>query len=165
MRKRVSKKGLTVNAVAGSYVVVLGLDISNARRKGLRGFAIKRTDKTEDESYWMSGTKTFQSVEPHPAPGGQYSSLVHPFQSFQWSDYSAKPGYSYTYEVVALYGPVDALERRIGVEVSVKTEPIQGAEHTIHFNRGSVAIRQFNQELGDVVRGVFAQSLTLMRER
>ena len=143
MRKRVSKKGLTVNAVAGSYVVVLGLDISNAKRKGLRGFAIKRTDKTGDESYWMSGTKTFRSVEPHPAPGGQYSSLVHPFQSFQWSDYSAKPGYSYTYEVVALYGPVDALERRISVEVSVKTEPIEGAEHTIHFNRGSVATQEY----------------------
>jgi hypothetical protein len=143
MRKRVSKKGLTVNAVAGSYVVVLGLDISNAKRRGLRGFAIKRTDRTEGESYWMSGTKTFKSVEPHPAPGGQYSSLVHPFQSFQWSDYSAKPGYSYTYEVVALYGKVDALEQRISVEVSVKTEPIEGAEHTIHFNRGSVATQEY----------------------
>ena len=71
MRKRVSKDGLAVNAVAGSYVVILGLDISDAKRKGLRGFAIRRTDKCEDESYWMSGTKTFKSVEPHPAPGGQ----------------------------------------------------------------------------------------------
>lgn len=143
MRKRVSKSGLTVNAIAGSYVVILGLNISDAKRKGLRGFAIKRTDKTEDESYWMSGTKTFESVEPHPAPGGQYSSLLHPFQSFQWSDYSAKPGYSYTYTVVAMYGPVAALTRGVSVEVPVTTESVEGEEHTICFNRGSVATQEY----------------------
>ena len=143
MRKRVSKNGLTVNAIAGSYVVVLGLDISDGKRKGLRGFAIKRTDKTEGEMYWMNGTKTFKSVEPHPAPGGQYSSLFHPFQSFQWSDYSVKPGYSYTYTVVAMYGPVNALTQGPSVDVSVTTEPIEGAAHTIHFNRGSVATQEY----------------------
>lgn len=143
MRKRVSKGGLTVNAIAGSYVVVLGLDVSNAKRKGLRGFAIQRTDETEGESYWMSGSKTFESVEPHPTPGGQYSSRRHPFQSFQWSDYSAKPDHAYTYSVLALYGPVDALEPRMTVDVSVKTEPIAGAMHTIHFNRGSVATQEY----------------------
>ena len=79
MRNRRSEKGLTVNAVAGSYVVILGLNIADALRKGLRGFAIKRTDKIEKETYWMLGTKVFESVEPHPAPGGQYSILFHPF--------------------------------------------------------------------------------------
>ena len=48
MRKRQANKGLTVNAVAGSYVVVLGLNITDAMRKGLRGFAIKRTDNTDE---------------------------------------------------------------------------------------------------------------------
>lgn len=143
MRKRVSKGGLTVNAIAGSYVVVLGLNISNARRNGLRGFAIKRTDHREGESYWMSGTKTFKSVEPHPAPGGQYSSHAHPIQSFQWSDYSAKPGTPYTYTVVAMYGPVDALTEGVRADVSVTTEPIDGETHTIHFNRGSVATQEY----------------------
>jgi hypothetical protein len=90
MRKRKGSNGLTVNAVAGSYVVVLGLKITDAMRNGLRGFAIQRTDHTENETYWMSGTKVFESVEPHPAAGGQYSSLVHSFQSFQWADYSGQ---------------------------------------------------------------------------
>ncbi|MEO8388777.1 phospholipase D-like domain-containing protein [Polaromonas sp.] len=143
MRKRISKGGLTVNAIAGSYVVVLGLNVSEVKRKGLRGFAIKRTDHTEGESYWMCGTKTFESVEPHPAPGGQYSSRFHPIQAFQWSDYSAKPGYSYTYTVVAMYGPVNALKEGVSTEVTVETEPIQGAQHTIHFNRGSVATQEY----------------------
>jgi hypothetical protein len=44
MRKRKGSNGLTVNAVAGSYVVVLGLNITDAMRNGLRGFAIQRTD-------------------------------------------------------------------------------------------------------------------------
>ena len=150
MRQRVSKNGLTVNAVAGSCVVMLGLNISDAKRKGLRGFAIKRTDKTEGESYWMSGTKVFESVEPHPAPGGQYSSHVHPFQSFQWSDYTAKPGYSYTYTVVAMYGPVGALKEGASVDIAVKTEPVEGQEHAIYFNRGSVATQEYARRFQNI---------------
>jgi phosphatidylserine/phosphatidylglycerophosphate/cardiolipin synthase-like enzyme len=143
MRKRENNQGLSVHAVAGSYVVVLGLNITDAMRAGLRGFAIQRTDHTEDETYWMSGTKVFKSIEPHPAPGGQYSSLKHPFQSFQWADYSAKPDHIYTYKIVALYGPVDALQQRTTVEVTVTTEPVEGAKHAIRFNRGSPASQEY----------------------
>ena len=114
MRVRTVAGGLTVNAVAGSYVVVLGLNINDADRAGLRGFAIQREDKTENETYWMKGTKTFQSVEPHPAAGEQFSSLVEPFQTFQWADYSAKPGYTYVYTVVAMTGKPGAQARRVG---------------------------------------------------
>ncbi|HSP96280.1 MAG TPA: phospholipase D-like domain-containing protein [Candidatus Dormibacteraeota bacterium] len=143
MRKRVSAGGLSVNAIAGSYVVFLGLNVSGAKRKGLRGFAIKRTDKTEGETYWMRGTKTFASVEPHPAAGAQFSSLVHPFQTFQWADYSAKPGYTYTYTVVAMYGPPTALKQGVSVDVTVTAESIEAQEHTVYFNRGSVATQEY----------------------
>ena len=143
MRICKTQAGLTVNAVAGSHVVVLGLDIAEAMRDGLRGFAIKRTDTEEQESYWMSGTKVFESLERHPTPGAQFTSLKHPFQSFQWSDYSAKPGRSYTYLIVAMYGTPGALEQRASVEVTVTTEPIEGAEHIINFNRGSPASQEY----------------------
>ena len=36
MRVRTVAGGLTVNAVAGSYVVILGLNINDADRAGLR---------------------------------------------------------------------------------------------------------------------------------
>ena len=98
------------------------MHVSEAKRKGLRGFAIKRSGKAESETYWMRGTKTFASVEPHPALGEQFSSLVHPFQSFQWSDYSAKPGVTYTYTVVAMYGPPAKLELGVSVSVTVTSE-------------------------------------------
>jgi len=53
MRKRLSDERITVNAVAGSYVVLLGWTIEGAKRAGLRGFAIRRMDFTEGETYWM----------------------------------------------------------------------------------------------------------------
>ncbi len=143
MRVRKAAGGLTVNAVAGSYVVVLGLNVDGSLRAGLRGFAIKREDKTEGETSWLKGMKTFASVEPHPAAGEQFSSLVHPFQTFQWADYSAKPGYDYVYTVVAMSGAPGALVQGPSVDVAVTTEPTDGAEHSIHFNRGSIATQEY----------------------
>jgi len=142
MRVRTVAGGLTLNAVAGSYVVVLGLNIDDGDRAGLRGFAIQREDKTEGETIWMKGMKTFQSVEPHPAQGEQFSSQVHPFQTFQWADYTAKPGYTYVYTVVAMTGQPGALKPGASVSVSATTENITG-DHTIHFNRGAAASQEY----------------------
>jgi len=142
MRVRTVAGGLTVNVVAGSYVVILGLNINDADRAGLRGFAIQREDKIEGETFWMKGMKTFQSVEPHPAGGEQFSSQVHPFQTFQWADYTAKPGYTYVYTVVAMTGKPGALKSGASVSVPVTTENIID-NHTIHFNRGAAASQEY----------------------
>ncbi len=142
MRVRTVAQGLTVNAIAGSYVVVLGMNINDADRAGLRGFAIQREDMTEDETFWMKGMKTFQTVEPNPAAGEQFSSLVHPLQTFQWADYSAKPGNTYVYKVVAMTGNPSALQQRASASVTVTTENIVD-DHTIHFNRGAAASQEY----------------------
>jgi phosphatidylserine/phosphatidylglycerophosphate/cardiolipin synthase-like enzyme len=150
MRKRVTQSGVTVNAIAGSHVVTLGLDISEAKREGLRGFGIRRTAHAEQEAHWMRGMKTFESVEPHPAPGEHFSSQVHPFQSFQWADYSAKPDMDYSYEVVPMYGEPSALRLGDSATVKVHTEPIEGGDHTIFFNRGSVATQEYARRFQNV---------------
>ena len=142
MRVQAAAGGLSVRAVAGSYVVVLGLDVDQASRAGLRGFAIQREDKTEGETIWMKGMKTFASVKPHPAAGELFSSREHPFQTFQWADYSAKPGYTYLYTVVSLTGKPGALQPAASVSVTVMTENITG-DHTIHFNRGAAASQEY----------------------
>ena len=142
MRVRTVAGGLTVNAVAGSYVVVLGLNVDEALRPGLRGFAIQREDKTEGETRWMKGTKTFASVEAHPTPGESFSSLEHPYQTFQWSDYTAKPGYIYTYTVIAMTGKPGSLKQGSTVSVTVTTENITD-DHTIQFNRGAAASQEY----------------------
>jgi hypothetical protein len=55
MRNSVTSNGLTVNAVAGTHVVLLGFDLTDAARAGCLGFAVQREDVTEHETYWMRG--------------------------------------------------------------------------------------------------------------
>ncbi len=143
MRRRASFEGLTVNAIAGSHVVFLGLDLESAKRVGFRGFAFRRTDHAEGETTWMRGMKTFQATEPHPARGETFSTRHHPIQGFQWADYTAKPGHTYTYQVAALYGQPGALEARMDLELEVTTESERGPTHSAYFNRGSVATQEY----------------------
>ncbi len=143
MRKRRTKTGLTVNAIAGTHVVLLGLDLAAAQRKGCLGFAIQREDHTEDERYWMSGMKTFKATDPGLGPGGQASSRDHPFQTFQWADYSAKPEHNYTYTVIPLYGSPTQLKEGNDVSVRIATEPEFGKHHSVFFNRGAVASQEY----------------------
>ena len=64
MRKKVS--GLvSVRAISGTYVVFLAFSMKESAAEGLMGFAIQRSDLTEQETVWLRGNKTFAS---HPAP-------------------------------------------------------------------------------------------------
>src|SRR5437764_13964111 len=104
MRRKEKVGRLHVQAIAGTHVVLLGMDLPEQDCPGLLGFALRREDHTEGEKYWLSGYKTFASVEPSPPPGILYSTRQHPIQGFTWSDFSARPEHDYTYEVVALRG-------------------------------------------------------------
>lgn len=151
MRKKMVKDGLSVHAIAGTHVVLLGMDLPKSKCTGLLGFAIRRTDHTESESYWLSGYKTFASVVPEPAEGVAYSTRKHPIQGFTWSDFSAKPGYEYTYEVVALRGaPANPQEaERVSVRVRTEAEDKPGSPHHVHFNRGAAASQEYTRRFGD----------------
>jgi hypothetical protein len=116
--------GLTGNAVAGAYVVFFGLDLAPAQRPGFRGFGFKRADHTEGDTLWLRGTKTFEKTEPHPAKGETFSTRFQPVQSFQWADYTAKPGHEYSYTILALYGDPAHLNQKHEVTVRLSTEEI-----------------------------------------
>jgi hypothetical protein len=135
--------GLTGNAVAGTHVVFFGLDLAQSARAGFRGFAFRRADHTEGDTVWLRGTKTFEKTKPHPASGETFSTRQHPVQSFQWADYSAKPGHEYTYTVVALYGDPAHLDPKHEAKVAVRTEAETGPVHSAFFNRGSVATQEY----------------------
>lgn len=143
MRNRVALGGLTVHAIAGTHVVLLGLDLESARRPGCLGFAIRREDHTEGERSWLKGMKTFQATDPDLGPGGQVSSRQHPFQTFQWADYSAKPDHDYTYLVVPKYGTPANLANGDGVSVRITTEAEWGGTHSMFFNRGAAASQEY----------------------
>ena len=143
MRRRIVDSGMSINAIAGTYVVFFGMNLAKAKRPGFRGFGIKRFDAKTGEILWLRGLKTFEETEPHPAKGEMFSSQQHPFQSFQWADYSVKPGQDYTYTFVALYGTASTLKAKIEVEASVRTEAETGPTHSAFFNRGSVATQEY----------------------
>ena len=146
MRSTHSEHGLTVLAVAGNHVVLLGWDLAEAtiaarRRPRLRDPATRHED---GDKRWLKGMKTFAATVPHPAPGVPVSSYRHPFQTFQWADYSGRAG------------PDVHLPRRPGerecrprsstaatVEVTVTTERVDLGTHAVFFNRGAVGSQEY----------------------
>src|SRR5258706_11945242 len=59
MRSRRKSNGVSVSLIAGTHVVLIGLDLDPSKRPGCLGFAIQREDHTENERNWMTGMKTF----------------------------------------------------------------------------------------------------------
>jgi phosphatidylserine/phosphatidylglycerophosphate/cardiolipin synthase-like enzyme len=149
MRKKVTNQGLTVQGIAGTYVVLLGFDLAKADCVGLMGFAIHRTDHTENEAYWLEGLKTFAETDPGFPTGAKYSTRQHPIQGFTWSDFSAKPGHDYTYRVLALKGTPQNLEPSAEVSVKVTTECPTSGNHDIYFNRGAAASQEYSRRFGN----------------
>lgn len=158
MRAQVQKNGFVLNAVAGTYVVTFGWDILDAGAKnGLLGFAIQRVDRTENETYWMRGMKTFPSSPPLPL-GGTASTHEQPLQTFQWADYAAKPGHEYTYTLVPMYGQPGKLNDGPSIEVDVKTEAEWDGTHSIFFNRGAVASQEYARRFQNKAPNVVGQT-------
>src|SRR5207237_9839310 len=102
--------------------------------------------------YWLSGYKTFKSVEPFPPPGILYSTRQHPIQGFTWSDFSAKPEHDYTYEVFALRcAPANPQESEKAA-VKIRTESEHGRTNHVNFNRGEAASQEYKRIFGDMQR-------------
>jgi phosphatidylserine/phosphatidylglycerophosphate/cardiolipin synthase-like enzyme len=149
MRVTTSLNELKVHAVAGTYVVMLSFDLPEADCNGLLGFSIHRTDHTEHEANFLCGMKAFAETDPGFPAGSQYSTRDHPIQSFQWADYSAKPGHEYTYSVSALKGAPSALTSHAQVAFDVSTESPESGDHDIYFNRGVAASQAYVRRFGD----------------
>lgn len=149
VRRRRKSFGLSVHAISGTYVVMLGISLPASDCEGLRGFAIHRTDHTEHEAYYLRGLKTFAATDPGFPPGSTYSTRDHPIQGFGWSDYTAKPGHRYTYRVEALTGLPESLTVANEVEVTIGTESPDGATHAVYFNRGVAASQAYARRFGN----------------
>ena len=142
MRVSEGNEHLRVKAIAGTHVVLMALDMDEATRAGLRGFAIKRGVKGRPQT-WLRGIKYFKDLIPDPKPEDDYSSRDQPFQTFLWSDYQARPGTEYDFTIVALYGDLHALEERHTLTFSITTEPEYDQKHGVWFNRGAIASHAF----------------------
>lgn len=159
---RMTESGLVnVRAISGTYVVFLAFDMKESDTKGLMGFAIQRTDLTEDETVWLRGNKTFPSVRPSTG-FEDASSHEHPFQAFQWADYTAKPSYKYRYRVIPMYGRPGALTDKDATTITIETEPLAGTKHEVHFNRGAIASQAFVKRFPGESRGSSLQISNLI---
>jgi hypothetical protein len=151
LRARTQKSGITVNAVAGTRAVFLGLDLTEKKREGCLGFAIQRHDPVTDESVWLKGKKTFAATDPGVGPAAAASTFFHPVQGFWWADYEVVPGRKYTYKVVPRYGTPEKLKSGGAAEVDVTTETELGKPHSVYFNRGAVASQEYARDFNDVL--------------
>lgn len=149
MRKREANEGVSLHAVAGTYVVLLGFDVTAERRTGLLGFAVHRVDHTEDEAYWLKGFRTFAATDPKPPPGSLVSTREHPVQGFNWGDYTAKPDHRYTYTVRPLYGSPTKLESGPEVSITVETSSPEKGTYAVYFNRGVSGSQAYARKFGN----------------
>jgi phosphatidylserine/phosphatidylglycerophosphate/cardiolipin synthase-like enzyme len=149
MRKRKKSGALSVHAIAGTYVVLLGIDLPAADCPGLLGFSVHRADKAGKEAFYMKGMKAFAATDPgFPSPA-TYPTNEHPIQSFQWADYTAKPGGRYVYTIAALKGTPEQLEVFEEVSVAVDTESPEGDIHDVYFNRGVAGSQAYANRFGN----------------
>lgn len=149
MRRRKDNKNISVHAISGSYVILLGFDATGDARKGLLGFGIQRTDHTEDEKHWLKGLKTFKELVHNASPGQLVSTREHPVQAFLWGDYTAKPQHKYTYKVVPFYGTPGGRIEGEPVEVTISTEDEDHGVHAVYFNRGTAGSQAYMRKFGD----------------
>lgn len=149
MRVQRTSDGLTVQAIGGSHVVLMGWDFPENKCDGLAGFGLHRTDHEAEEAFWLQGIKTFEVTDPGLPPGSLHSTRRHPIQSFMWSDYSAKPGRNYSYRIVALKGDPEDLEIVADTKVTVRTEAPEDGLNDVHFNRGAAASQEFARRFGN----------------
>lgn len=158
MRARASKDGLTVRLIAGSYNVLLAMDLSEAKRANCLGFTIERTDLDTGDRRWLPNLVRFPS-DPN---GRNVTSARAPIQKFRWGDYTTEPGKRYRYRVVARYGSAaDILGEGVsaekpgafdtipgGVVVEVYTENSRLNETAVFFNRGAAASEAYVRRFG-----------------
>src|SRR6266481_7694963 len=135
MHFRKTVAGVSVHAMTGTYIVTLGMNASAEARRKLLGFAIRRRDKDAHRQSWMKGMRTFQTVYPNPPEGTLVSTRKHPIQDFLWSDFTAKAGRDYLYQVVPVRGEPENLEYGRPVEISVSMERERDGNHEVWFNR------------------------------
>ena len=152
MRKRGKNKRTSVHAIAGTEVVLLGLNVTEQAAEGLLGFTISRRTGTTGAFKTLEGDgRTFPG---QTSDGKKTDSKTAPVQAMQWLDDEVDPDTTYTYKVQPVYGKPSALKRRKSeaVEVTVTTENPEEKKHAIYFNRGIAGSQRYSEQFGKYMK-------------
>ena len=141
---------LRVAVLTGIHSILLGFDyrIDEPARRDFLGFAVHRSDLTEEEGWWLKGQIRFR--QDAGDLGEDVSTNRAPLQKFHWGDYTAKPGHHYRYRVHAVHGRPGALRLSEPVELDLLSGSNSGRRVKIYFNRGVTASRAYRIRFGDV---------------
>src|SRR4029079_8562168 len=138
---------LSVHAIAGAYVVLLGIDMEEAASDGVLGFAVELSVHVHVNSRaWLQALKVFPDVSTEE---GMVSTERHPIQGFFWGDFTTRYGHEYTYRVVAMRGEPGALQPSETAEISIATEKEDEGKHAVYFNRGVAGSPAYVRKFGD----------------
>jgi|SRR5262245_14274579 hypothetical protein len=108
---------LSAHAIAGAYVILLGIDMDEAANAGVLGFAIERMEHGHgNKRAWLEALKLFPDL---PVKEGPVSTEEHPVQGL--GDFTVRYGHAYTYRIVAMRGEPGALQPSETVEVEIAT--------------------------------------------
>jgi phosphatidylserine/phosphatidylglycerophosphate/cardiolipin synthase-like enzyme len=144
MKNRSDNGKISVNAIAGTAVVLLGLNAEESAAKGLLGFRIFKKEVGGEEYKPLYGGRTFENANNH--------SQVDPIQSFMWGDYTVLPNTKYTYKVLPVYGTPVYQQDGDFIEVEISTEDTEGYTHAIYFNRGVAGSQAYSRHFGEYLK-------------
>lgn len=148
MRTRKKNGPLSVQAVAGTYVVLLGINLEESERNGVLGFAIQRKNlDSNEEPVWILGFKSFK--EAALPRGTLVPTNQHPIQAFMWGDYTARKNHKYLYRIVAMRGEPGNLVESNEVSISVQMEKEKRKGHQVYFNRGVAGSQAYVRKFGN----------------
>ncbi len=147
MRKYVAtpKGDFAVQGYAGTSGILLAMNVSEARRKGLLGFAISRRKPGEKTFNFQLSSLHFPGQSHTNAKYDATPSDKAPIQKFRWGLYNVDPDTVYEFRVYLIYGTPDNPKRGPCLELALSTHPVSG-EHRVVFNRAVVASQAFERK-------------------
>ncbi|WP_322847000.1 phospholipase D-like domain-containing protein [Pseudomonas sp. B33.4] len=138
-----------VKAYAGTNGVLLAMDLTEPRRKGLLGFAI---EKQQGAKPWLFlfNSLTFPS-KAHTFPQFHATpSDIAPLQKFRWADYAVNPGMTIHYRVHLAYGTADAVQLGESLELTITSDDGHPSNQSVIFNRAVAASQAFQRKFPDL---------------
>ena len=148
MRAIKTNGSISVQAIAGTYVVLLGINMDETKKDGLLGFGIQRTDMTNNnEPVWLAGFKSFKNI--NLPRGTLVTTNQHPIQGFLWGDYTVRKDHQYRYRIVAMRGKPGELYESDNVSVIVAMEKEKNEGHQVYFNRGVAGSQAYVRKFGN----------------
>lgn len=143
---------LAVTALVGSHTAVLGFDLPGdpAARRGLLGFAIRRTALPDGPAEWLKNPLKFARFPYAGFKVAGTDSNLAPIQQFRWIDERLEPGQPYRYEVSTVFGTPERPELRHTVEIELEAAPVASGSLGLLFNRGVLATPAYRQRFDNL---------------